>query len=206
MYGLTGETFRKQVIEDHFAHNELVRLAAEDQGVTVDEAVVDEHVNSFKSKYKDDASYKKALEDAGFTEESYRENAYQTTLEKNLIAKVITTDPPSDDDVKTYLSSYSSAYKDARKSSHILFDSKDTEKAQSVLDQINAGTLTFEAAVAQYSIDSATKDKGGDRGWDKIENFSSTYNSGLSGLAAGEVNKTLVTDKDGIHIIKCTEK
>lgn len=206
MYGMTSESFRQNAIENHFAHDELVRLAAEDQEITVDENEVDKDVAIFKSKYAKEADYKKALETAGYTEETYREHVYQALLEKNLIAKVVTTDAPSDDDVKEYLSSYSSAYKDARQSSHILFDAKDQAKAQEVLDKINSGALSFEAAVAQYSTDESTKAKSGDRGWDKIESFTSAYNTGLSGLSVGEVNNTLVTDKDGIHIVKCTNK
>lgn len=206
MYGLTTETFRKQAIEDKFAHDELVKRACEHEGIEVDEAEVDKHMESFKSKYSSDSNYNKALENAGFTEETYRDNVRQTMLEKALIAKVITVDAPSDDDVKTYLSSYSSAYKDARRSSHILFDSKDQSTAQSVLDQINAGSLSFEDAVKQYSIDDVSKANAGDRGWDKIENFTNEYNNSLSGLAVGQVYASLVTDKEGIHIVKCTEK
>ena len=164
MYGLTTEKFREQCIQDKFQHDEMVRRACEKDGITVDDATVDEHVASFRAKYDTDANYKKALDNAGYTEETYWDNVKQTLLEKALIEKEIHVDAPSDDDVKTYLSSYSSAYKDARQSSHILFDAKDSATAQSVLNQINAGTLTFEAAVAQYSKDEATKAKGGDRG------------------------------------------
>lgn len=206
MYGMTAEKFREQALEDKFFHEELVRLACEKEEIEIDDATVDEHVNSFKSKYDNDNNYKKALETAGYTEESYWKNTKQTLLEKALIEKVITVDPPTDDDVKTYLTSYSTSYKDARRSSHILFDAKDKDNAQKVLDQIKAGTLTFEDAVVQYSKDEATKPKAGDRGWDKIESFTSAYNSGLSGLNAGAVCAELVTDKEGIHIIKCTEK
>lgn len=141
MYGMTAESFRTQIVEDKFQHEELVRLAAEKEGITVDDSEVDKDVEVFKSKYNNDSNYKKALEDAGYTEESYRDNVYKSLLEKNLITKVITSDTPSDDDVKTYLSSASTTYKDARRSSHILFDSKDTNTAQQVLDQLNSGSL-----------------------------------------------------------------
>ena len=164
MYGMTPEKFREQCIQDKFQHEEMVRLACEKEGITADEKAIDDHVASFKAKYDSDSNYKKALENSGFTEETYRDYVEQTMLEKALIAKVITVEAVNDDDVKTYLSSYSTSYKDARQSSHILFDSKNKDLAQSVLDQINAGTLTFEAAVAAYSTDEATKAAGGDRG------------------------------------------
>ena len=164
MYGMTAEKFREQCIQDKFQHDEMVRRACESEDITVDDATVDQHVANFRAKYDTDANYKKALENAGYTEETYWDNAKQTLLEKALIEKEIHVDTPSDDDVKTYLSSYSSSYKDARQSSHILFNAKDTDTAQNVLNQINAGTLTFEAAVAQYSIDEKTKANGGDRG------------------------------------------
>ncbi len=71
MYGLTSEKFREQCIQDKFQHDEMVRRACEQEGITVDDATVDEHVASFRAKYDTDANYKKALENAGYTEETY---------------------------------------------------------------------------------------------------------------------------------------
>lgn len=205
-YGMNPESFRKQVIESKFKHEELVARCAEAEEVSVDPAEVDKHVQSFKNKYNNDTNYKKALETAGFTEDSYWDHVYETMLEKALIERDVHIDQPSDEDVKTYLSSYSSAYKDARKSSHILFNEKDKQTAQEVLDKLNAGSITWESAVQTYSIDDKTKGQDGNRGWDKIESFSMSYNDALSGLKSGELYNQLVTDKEGIHIVKCTEK
>lgn len=164
MYGYTADKFREQVINDHFVHNEMVKLAAEDQSIEVSDEEVDAKVDAFKSKYENNDKYIEALDKSGYTEDSYRENCQQTLLERKLSDKVIEKKNPSDDDLKTYISNNVSVYKDARKSSHILFAANDNDKAQKVLDQIKAGSLVFEDAVVQYSTDEETKTKGGDRG------------------------------------------
>ena len=113
-------------------------------------------------------------------------------------------DDPSDEDVLSYAQTYISSFDGAKRSSHILFDADDTETAQSVLDQINAGTLDFAEAAKTYSKDSSAQN-GGDVGWDKLNSFVSEYTAGLADLSKGQVSG-LVTSSYGIHIIKCTDE
>ena len=206
MYGMTPDKFREQTIQDKFVHEKLVQMAAEKEGLSVEENQVDDAINPFKEQYSTYNDYKKGLDKSGFTEESYRDHVRQTLLEKALINKVCEKKQPSDSDLSTFINSNVSTYKDARRSSHILFNSDDKDKAQQVLDDLNAGKISWEDAVSQYSIDEKTKASAGDRGWDKIETFTQDYNSGLSGLDAGKICTTLIYDKDGVHIVKCTEK
>lgn len=141
MYGMTPDKFREQVINDKFVHDELVKLAAEKEEITVDESKVDAQAESFKAKYTNTDSYHKALDQAGYTEESYKENAYQSEMEKALCDKVCPKKDVSDEDASSYLSTNLTVYKDARRTSHILFDTKDENSAQEVLDKINSGAL-----------------------------------------------------------------
>ena len=99
---------------------------------------------------------------------------------------------------------YVSSFDNAKRSSHILFSAEDEATAQSVLDQINAGTLDFVEAVQEYSTDSAAKAKDGDVGWDKLSSFDTAYQEALDGLEKDQVSG-LVTSSFGIHIIKCTD-
>ena len=77
------------------------------------------------------------------------------------------------------------------------------EKAQEVLDKINAGEISFEDAVSKYSEDTGSKDNKGDVGWEKLTSFVDEYQSALSGLNKGDVSQ-LVESSYGYHIIKCT--
>ena len=99
---------------------------------------------------------------------------------------------------------YSSYFKGAKKSSHILFAATDTETAQKVLDQINSGEISFEDAAKQYSTDTGSASDGGNVGWDKLSSFVSEYTTALSALSKDQVSG-LITSQYGIHIIKCTD-
>lgn len=209
---MTPESVRGQII-DTLVNQELAKQGAEELGLSVDSAEVDANIESIKANFSDDEAWVSALEDAGFTEESYR-----ATIESSLLQQAIgqyfeehaeVTDADYLDSAKNYISYYDGA----KRSSHILFKVDDTSdeaamaearaKAQSVLDQINSGSIDFAAAAQQYSDDSS-KDNGGDVGWDRATTFVTAYQTALDGLDAGQVSE-LVESEYGIHIIKCTE-
>ena len=103
-------------------------------------------MNKTKANYEDDEKWKAALEQAGFTEEKYRENVESQLLQKKLTESFASDEEPSQEDLLKYAQMYASAYDGAKRSSHILFDSGDEATAQSVLDQINSGQLDFAEA------------------------------------------------------------
>ena len=158
-----------------------------------------------KSNYSDDDAWNNALQQAGTTEDQYRESVRQAMLESALKDKVASDNTdPSDDDLLTYAQQYASAFSGAKKSSQILFSSDDEATAQEVLDKINSGELSFEDAVQQYSTDDASKAVGGNVGWDLLNQFVSEYTDALANLSEGQVSGLVKSDY-GIHIIKCTE-
>ncbi|MDO5328659.1 MAG: peptidylprolyl isomerase [Coriobacteriia bacterium] len=205
MYFGGAEKFREQAINDKFVHDELVRRAADSEGIEVSDETVDEHVASLRSKFKSEDAYKNSLSERGETPETYWQSAKQSEIEKQLKDKVSPEKTPSDDEVVSYLEQNKSTYKDAKRSSHILFATSDQEKAQQVLDDINAGKIGFEDAAKQYSTDKGSAEKGGDVGWDKLNSFVTEYTNALKDLEVGKVS-ALVKSQYGYHIIKCTDK
>ena len=203
-YGMTPSDLRETVIKN-LAEEEVIKSEAKANNVTADSSEVDTYYNQVRSYYDTDEDWKSALESAGLTEETYREQLEQSVLEQALMDVVTPLTDPSDEDVLTYVSMYATYYYDgAKKSSHILFDASDTETAQSVLDQINAGTLSFEDAAKQYSKDTGSASDGGNVGWDCLNSFVTEYTDALDELEEGQVSG-LVTSDYGIHIIKCTQ-
>lgn len=200
---MTPESVREEMI-DSFAQQELIKQGAKEKNISVESSEIDDIVNKTKANYEDDEKWKAALEQAGFTEEKYRENVESQLLQKKLTESFASDEEPSQEDLLKYAQMYASAYDGAKRSSHILFDSGDEATAQSVLDQINSGQLDFAEAAKQYSKDTGSKDAGGDVGWDKTSSFVQEYTDALSGLQKDQVSG-LVTSSYGIHIIKCTD-
>lgn len=198
-------TVRDQVI-DYYVENELKKQACDEKGITVERSQVDDEINNMKANYDSDDAWKQALSSAGLTEDQYRESVEAGLLDKALEDAVAGDSATADDSkVLDMLNTYYTMFNGAKKSSHILFASGDTEKAQEVLDQINAGTLDFAEAAKQYSTDTASAADGGNVGWDAINSFVTDYTDALDGLSVGQVSG-LVTSDYGIHIIKCTDE
>lgn len=198
-------TVRDQVI-DYYVENELKKQACDEKGITVEQSQVDDEINNMKANYDSDDAWKQALSSAGLTEDQYRESVEAGLLDKAL-EDAVAGDAATADDSKVLdmLNTYYTMFNGAKKSSHILFASGDTEKAQEVLDQINAGTLDFAEAAKQYSTDTPSAADGGNVGWDAINSFVTDYTDALDGLSVGQVSG-LVTSDYGIHIIKCTDE
>ena len=201
--GYTPETVREQIISG-YVDQELVRQGAAQKGVTVEDDDIEAVLNATKAQYDSEEAWEQALKQSGTTEDDYRHNLEQQILVRNLYATFATNEEPSEEDVLTYAKMYVSSFDNAKRSSHILFSAEDEATAQSVLDQINAGTLDFVEAVQEYSTDSAAKEKDGDVGWDKLSSFDAAYQEALDGLEKDQVSG-LVTSSFGIHIIKCTD-
>ena len=209
---MTPESVRGQII-DSLVTAELVKQGASELGISVDSTEVDTYVSSIKANFDNDEAWKKSLENAGFTEESYRESIEESLLTQAVGKHFEEEANVGDEDVAESAKSYATYFDGARRSSHILFKvenpsdeaamSAAREKAQSVLDQINNG-LDFAEAAKQYSDDSSAE-RGGDVGWDRTTTFVTAYQDALKELEPGQVSG-LVETEYGIHIIKCTDK
>lgn len=200
---MTPEKLRENVI-DSFVDQALQKQGAEERGVTVDDSEIDSYVDRIKSNYDSDEKWQQALQQAGFSDEAdYRENVKDGLL-GNALMESFEVDDPTDEAVVEYAST-AVTFDVAKRSSHILFDMNDQETAQSVLDQINAGTLDFAEAAKEYSTDTGSAQNGGDVGWDQLTSFVSEYQTALDDLSVGQVSGLVESDY-GWHIIKCTDE
>ena len=201
---LSVEDVRSETI-DYYVSQELLRQAADQEGISVDSSEVDEQIQAMKDTYDSDEEWLEALESSGSSEALMRELVELSLLQEDLLELVAGDVSASDDDVLAMVDLYASEYNGTKRSSHILFDADDEETAQEVLDQINSGELDFADAAEQYSIDTATAENGGDVGWDFQYTYITEYQDTLDELEVGEVSG-LVTSSYGIHIIMCTDE
>ena len=200
---LTPESVREQIL-DSLIDQQLIKEGASKLGISVDSSEVDSYVDSMKANFDDDAAWNEALEQAGFTEASYRESIEASLLQQEVSAHFEEQAQPSDEEVLESAQNYVSYYDGAKRSSHILFDAADEATAQDVLARIKSGELDFAQAASEYSQDSSSEN-GGDVGWDRATTFVTEYQDALDALEVNQVSE-LVTSQFGIHIIKCTDK
>ena len=208
---ITPEEYRESVI-DSYARQYLLTQAISDYDITVSDEEVDEAWNEAAANYDSEDAFISQLSVMGYTEDTYKESLRSSLQQEKLREKVAGVDDPTDDEIIAYANEHLDEYNDARRSSHILFkvdsDADDATKeevrtkAQSVLDKINAGEISFEDAVKEYSEDSSASN-GGDVGWDKLTTFVSDYQDALSALDVDQVSG-IVESTYGFHIIKCT--
>lgn len=211
-YGYTPSDLRDAYI-DQMRDRELLKEGAPELGVELDTAEVEMQIQSLKANFADDAAWKKSLSDAGWTEDEYRAEV-ETNVLSNQLSDYFKSKAEVTDEVILETAQMYSAYYDGRKrTSHILIkvdESADDatkaaarQKAQGILDQIKAGTLSWDDAVAQYSEDTESAKQNGDVGYDSNK-LVTEYREGYQDLEEGQISD-LVQSQFGYHIIKVTE-
>lgn len=208
----TPEDVRKSII-DSLVDQKLVKVGIEDLGLSVEDSEIDSYVDSMRGNFDSDEAWAEALEQAGFTEDSYRENIKDSLLQQKLNEHFEEEAKVEDKDLIDSANSVASYYDGAKRSSYILFGVDDSEdeqavadakaRAQATLDEINAGA-DFAEKAKESSEDEATAANGGDAGWDVNNYIGEEYAAALDELSEGQISD-LVESDSGVYIIKCTE-
>lgn len=208
----TPESYRESVIRS-IAEDYLATAAVRDNDVTVSDDEIEEAWQEAVAGYESEDAFVSMLAQIGYTEDSYKQMIASQLEQQALRDKVAPVEEPTDDEVIAYANENLSTYNDARRSSHILIkvaeDADDAtreearQKAQDILDQINAGEISFADAAKEYSEDTSAEN-GGDVGWDKETTFVDAYQEALSALETDQVSGVVETEY-GYHIIMCTD-
>lgn len=204
----TVESFRYEVI-GQLVDQELVKQCAGQRGVSTDDEEIQSYVDDMASKYSSEEAWLNAVDEAGWDDgiEGYKRALNFDILEKKLQDQFDSeVEEELKDDAKLLETAQESmsSYTDAKRSSHILISEENADLANEVYEKINSGEISFEDAVAEYSVDEDTKASGGDMGWDKINTPETEYQEALTNLEVGAVSEP-VSDKYGYNIIKCTD-
>lgn len=209
---MTPESYRENVINS-LADQLLVSQAERDNNISVSDDEVEKAWQDAVANYDSEDAFIELLGQIGYTEDTYKESLRQNLMTQKLYEAVAPVDDPTDDEIVAYANESLDTYNGAKRSSHILIkvdsDADDAtreeakQKAQDILDKINAGEISFEDAAKKYSEDSSAS-KGGDVGWDKLTTFVNAYQQALDGLDKGQISGVVESDY-GYHIIECTD-
>ncbi len=209
----TPETVREEVIE-YYIKQDLYDQVAAEYNVAVEQADIDEAMAQTKAMFESEEAFQQALEASGMTEETYIETNLRPQLMETKLADAVAAaeGEQGDDALLAQAQATSEQFNGAKRSSHILLTAQGDEtdealqaRAQELIDQINAGTISFEDAAAQNSQDTGSAEKGGDVGWNILNNFVTEYTDGLASLNKGDMTAAPVKSEYGYHIIKCTD-
>lgn len=197
---MSEDVLRRQIIENTIA-DLLIAQEAERLGITVDDAYIDQLIQSQSSHYPDASSWQQALSANGFDDASYRQALRMSLLRNALAQKVVTEVEPTTEQIESYALTVAPTLA-GKRSSHILFSRNDENKAWEVVAQLRGGADFAEMAQA-YSMDSSGAN-GGDVGWDSLSSFVPEYQDALNKLGEGEISDPVLS-QFGYHIIKCTD-
>jgi foldase protein PrsA len=182
-------------------NNELVRQAAEKQGLQITDADIEKELDAVRKNFATEEEFQSTLAQYGMTLEGLKKDmSTQAQLRKLLEPQVKVTD----DDIKKYYDENLDTLKTPEKvkTSHILVATK--KEAEAILTDLKNGA-DFAAKAKEKSTDSATKDNGGALELFAKADKEEAIGNAVFALKKGELSG-VVEAADGFHIYKLTDR
>ncbi|MDI6604749.1 MAG: peptidylprolyl isomerase [Thermoanaerobacteraceae bacterium] len=171
----------KENVMDNLIMEKILLKEAQKQNITASSKEIDDEYNKEKLANKDIT----------------KEEAKNNLLINKLIDSWTKDVKISDEDIKKYYESNKSQF-EVVKASHILV--ADEKTANEIYNKLMQGA-DFAQMAKQYSIDTSTKDKGGELGEFPRGTMVQEFDNAVFNLKAGEISKPVKTQY-GYHIIK----
>ncbi len=185
---------------DNLIDKELIRQEAEKAGIKVTSDDIDQQLKSIQSSFSSEEEFQQTLAAYNMTVEDLKKDMEaQVQLRKLLEPQIKITD----DEIKQYYESNLEALKEPEqvRASHILVASK--EEVETILADLNSGA-DFAAIAKEKSLDTASKDNGGDLGFFAKGDMEEAFANAAFSLKVGSVSDPIKTES-GYHIIKVME-
>lgn len=186
---------------DTLITNKIVELEAKKQKITVSDDVIQAEYDELVEAYGGADSIKEVLEANGLTEDALKDNIRTYQLTKQVIAASIEI---TDEELEEYFESNKDNYGQEEQvvASHILLEDETT--AKEVLAKVKAGE-DFAELAKEYSVDTETKEDGGDLGYVSRGQTDEAFEEAAFALEKDAVSEVVQTP-EGYHIIKVTGK
>lgn len=189
----------RQTLE-YLIENQLVRQEAEEAGISVTAAEVEEELAAIKASFGSDAMFEQALAQYGMNEENFKKDLELQVVVRKLLEPNVTV---TDEDVAAYYDTNKSFYAEEEqvRASHILVETE--EEARELVDKIKGGE-DFAELAAQHSLDEVSKGQGGDLDYFPRGIMDEAFEEAAFTLAEGEISDP-VESSHGFHIIQVTD-
>jgi peptidyl-prolyl cis-trans isomerase C len=196
---------------------EIAKAYAEEQGITVTEAEVNEEIDLLKDQVAQqaqaqgqdvdrEAAFDQALQQAGLTEEQLREQIREQLPVQKVQERVAGNAGPSQEEVERFYEENKAAQfttPETRCTRHILFNKDQKAKAEEVKGRLQDGE-DFAQLAQEFSQDPGSAEQGGDLGClgrgETVPNFEEAVFNAEQGEIVGPVETEF-----GYHLIEVTE-
>jgi peptidyl-prolyl cis-trans isomerase C len=202
---------------DRMIEQELVRQAAERQGIEIDSGEVDAQVAKLRSAFDSPGAFARRLESEGFTEDSYRKHVAGMLAAQRYLDGVRAAVPAvSDAELAAFYrdNEHRLTFPEQVRVRHILLtwkplgtqDDRAAIRAQMapILERARKGE-DFASLAREYSDDAETKRQGGDTGFFHRGQRVPAFENVAFGLAPGEVSD-MVETPFGVHILRLEQR
>ena len=196
---------------------ELVKQAAENEGIAGDPAEVDKQIAELRDVFDTDEQFRMKLEADGYTEETYRRHVQRMAAAKVYLDRIrADASDVRDSEVEQFYEENEDrlTLPEQVRVRHILLTWKPMgtqddraairEQMEPILERARAGE-DFAALAREFSEDSATKGNGGDTGSFYRGTMVPAFEQAAFALQPGEVSDPVDT-VFGVHIIKLEER
>ncbi len=181
--------------------NELVvQQAVAEADVTATAEEIDEELATITAMYDSQEAFESELTNYGYTIEQLREQIGNQLAVEKIVAKDVTV---TDDEVKQYFDANKASYdiQEQVRASHILVATK--QEADTLLKEIQGGA-DFAALATDNSLDTGSKDLGGDLDFFPRGAMEQGFEDVAFGLQKGELG--IAETGYGFHIIQVTDR
>lgn len=189
----------------------IIDKKVEESGMETDSEditkAIDERIEQVKAAYQaEEGAYEKALEDAGFTEETYYEFVREDVIRQNYYLKLMEDVTVTEEDVEAYYEENKDAFMTPAGANiyHIYFGTDEEAKAEAeeVLKMIKEEGKDFSEAAEEFGNDMSAE-AGGLLGYYAYENqeLYADFMDHVKKLGENEISD-VVKSSAGYHIIK----
>jgi len=208
-------SFQDNVL-DSLINRELLIQESKKTGITVDEQVVTEKIDSIKSRFSKDSDFKNALEQMHLSEETLKAQIRKDLVINKLVeSNVASKISVSEEEIKAFYDGHPRAFVEPEqvKASHILIkvDAKADEAAKAdakkKIEELQKRIEKGEdfSALATESSQCPSSAKGGDLGFFKRGQMVKPFEDAAFALKSGELSD-IVETRFGYHIIKVVDR
>ncbi|MEK4627237.1 MAG: peptidylprolyl isomerase [Solibacillus sp.] len=191
---ITQEEFYNQIKDiagDQLLQQVVVEKILNDKYKVTDEEI-EEELKGVKEQYGE--GYEAALAQSNLTEDALKTNIRFTLLQQKAVADVEVTD----EEIQKY---YDQASQELN-ARHILVE--DEALAKELVAKLKAGE-DFAKLAKENSVDTGSKEKGGELGWFSVGTMVQEFNDAAYALELNTISEPVKSDF-GYHIIEVTEK
>jgi parvulin-like peptidyl-prolyl isomerase len=194
---------RSQILQNMIIQTLLLQ-DAKSKKIEVSQQEIDSHISAIKNKYGEQV-FQSALQQQGITEEEYRKDLSDQMIISKLRDDITKNITITDEEVKNYYETHKDQFSNPEtiRARHILVKSMD--EAKKVKERLKKGE-DFAKVAREVSVDTGTKDLGGDLGYFSRGKMAKPFEDAAFALKKKGDISDIVQTEFGFHIIKLEDR